>query len=489
MRKGNFRRGINNIVMIVFMLSIIFGQAPAALAKTQQTSIANPSNDLAQNNGVGLDALIPSPAGLVIGGTGITKGVGLLSNFVYFSQAQVDYIKANKSVDGLGLGSSWTSTPTLYSSYHNHGTPEYVYRRAEGINLKTALTSLGVDVTSGPVSIEAKAADGYSQIVSDAFGYNESRNYIAPDGSVGYVVDPILIFYDSQVATSTPDADTVVPNTTAAITDANPLFAFGQTEATEPTNCSFVKNTVKIRAKLDTPAFTISQGSRIKSISLSEIALIGIYETSYSWDNHGTPVTHNLKGVPLKGLLAKLDITVPNNEGLIINVDDGSGIVASSRAISYDEISRCFVAYDAFKDGQRIAGSLKPLRIYCPGQTQSRVLIENVVGAFVGEVPSGFEEIPGKTTTELRKTWTIKFNQAVDKDTVMARNIYVMDNNVKVETKLITSEDLKSVQVTPTADYTPNQEYRLHISNQLRAKDSQKNLNKSLVMPFIIDNN
>ncbi|NLK51336.1 MAG: hypothetical protein GX295_02660, partial [Syntrophomonadaceae bacterium] len=291
MRKGNFRRGINNIVMIVFMLSIIFGQAPAALAKTQQTSIANPSNDLAQNNGVGLDALIPSPAGLVIGGTGITKGVGLLSNFVYFSQAQVDYIKANKSVDGLGLGSSWTSTPTLYSSYHNHGTPEYVYRLAEGINLKTALTSLGVDVTSGLVSIEAKAADGYSQIVSDAFGYNESRNYIAPDGSVGHVVDPILIFYDSQVATSTPDADTVVPNTTAAITDANPLFAFGQTEATEPTNCSFVKNTVKIRAKLDTPAFTISQGSRIKSISLSEIALIGIYETSYSWDNHGTPVT------------------------------------------------------------------------------------------------------------------------------------------------------------------------------------------------------
>jgi hypothetical protein len=366
--------------MIMFMMILFMGQASIAL---------EPENViLTQSNGAGLDTLSPSDAGLVIGGSGITEGAGLLGNFIYLSQDQVDDIKANKSVDGYGLGDSWTG-PTLYSSYHNHGTPEYVYTLAEGINLKAALTTLGVDVTSAPVALEATATDLYSKIVDDAFGKEASRNYIAPDGTVGDVVDPILIFYDNQVETSDPGVDTIVPTTTAAITDPNALFAYGQKESTESSNCNFVKNTVKIRAGLDAPAFTITQDSTTKTISLSDIALLGIYETSYSWDNSGTQVTQSVKGVPLSALLAKLGIAVPGDKGLVVNVNNGSGTVASSRTIGCNEIGQCFVAFDAFENSQRVAGCSTPLRIYGPGETQERVLIENVVGASVGEVSQG----------------------------------------------------------------------------------------------------
>ncbi len=382
MRIANLKKYISSIVMLMFLLSLFMVQVSIAL---------QPENvNLSQNNGAGLDTLTPSDAGLVIGGSGITEGVGLLGNFIYLNQDQVDDIKANKSVDGFGLGDSWMG-PTLYSSYHNHGTPEYVYTLAEGINLKAALTALGVDVTSTPVALEATALapDFYSKIVEDAFGKEASRNYIAPDGTVGAVVDPILIFYDNQVETSDPGADTIVPTTTAAITDPNALFAYGQKEATESSNCNFVKNTVKIRAGLDAPAFTITQDSTTKSISLSDIALLGIYETSYSWDNSGTQVTQSVKGVPLSALLAKLGIAVPGDKGLVVNVNNGSGTVASSRTIGYNEIGQCFVAFDAFENSQRVAGCSTPLRIYGPGETQERVLIENVVGASVGEVSQG----------------------------------------------------------------------------------------------------
>jgi len=457
------------------------------ITKSDGSAIELTNVNLAQNNGAGLSTLTPAAAGLVIGGTGITKGAGLLNNFIYLEQPQVDYIKANKHVNGLGLGSSWTSTPTLYSSYDNHGTPEYVYTLAEGINLKTALTALGADVTSAPVALEATSTDTYSKIVDDAFGCNASRTYIAPNGTVGAAVDPILIFYSNKVETSAPHASTVVPTTTAAITDTNPLFAYGQKTATEQTNCSFIQNTVKIRSGLDTPAFTVIQESTTKSTSLSDIALMGIYQTSYFWNNSGTQVTQSVKGVPLSALLTKLGITVPNDKGLIINVDNGSGSVASSRTISYDEISKCFVAFDVFENSQRIAGSIKPLRIYCPGESQANVLIENVVGASVGEVQSALEVMTRKTATELNKVWTIKLSQAVDSETVKAQNIYVTDDsNAAVNTTLSISQDLKSIAVTPAANYTPNKEYRLYISNQLQAKDSLMHLNKSLVMPFII---
>lgn len=398
------------------------------ITKADGTTVVLPPVNLARQNGAGLSTLTPATAGLVLGGSGITQGLGLCRSFVYLNQAQVDYLKAHKSVAGLGLGNSWQA-PVLYSSYDNHGVPEYTYTLAEGINLKTALTALGADVTSAPVAVEAKSSDGYVQIVDDAFGYLASRNYIAPDGTVGDPVDPILVFYANKVSTLAPGAGTVVPVTTTALKEPNPLFAYGQKYATEKNNCSFVQNTVKIRAGLDTPAFTVSQGGTTKSISLSEIALRGIYHTSYFWEHNGAYVTQNVVGVPLSRLLAEMGITVPDGMGLTINVDHGGGPVAASRTISKEEISKCFVAFDAFADSQRVAGSIKPLRLYCPGQIQSSVLIENVVGATVSAVSAGDKgDVNGDTQVNIQDV-VLAVNFVLGKTTPGAAQFSAADYN------------------------------------------------------------
>jgi len=130
--------------------------------------------------------LTPSDVGLVIGGQGITNGVNFQNNFYYLIKSNLDALKADDSLIPRELGGStaWQQD-VLYSSYDNHGTPNYVYRAVSGLNLKTVLVALGADVTSSAFNMEAKATDGYNKVVFDAFGVNEQRIYYAPDGTPG----------------------------------------------------------------------------------------------------------------------------------------------------------------------------------------------------------------------------------------------------------------------------------------------------------------
>ncbi|MGI5940020.1 MAG: S-layer homology domain-containing protein [Thermoleophilia bacterium] len=370
----------------------VYMERTTALRITQAdgSAVPLPKVELARSNGVDLGGLSPATAGLVIGGTGISQGKGLLGSFVYLDKAQVDFIKATRSVNGLGLGNSWTEKPILYSSYHNHGTPEYTYSLVEGVDLGVTLSALGVDVAGGPMVVEAVAGGrAYAHLVNDAFGVRTGRNYIAPDGTVGAAVGPMLVFYSAEARTALhPDPSVVLPTATSAVAEPSPLFVYGQTHATEANNCGFVKDTCKIRAGSDVPALKVTEGSTSKTISLSDIALLGIYHTSYFGSEGDAHFTHNVVGVPLTKVLSSMGFGAAGGRGVTVHVDDGNGVIDSSRVIGPEEQDRCFVAYDAFESGQRVEGSVRPLRIYCPGLTRSDVVIENVVGVTIAVAPS-----------------------------------------------------------------------------------------------------
>ena len=76
---------------------------------------------------------------------------------------------------------------------------------------------------------------------------------------------------------------------------------------------------------LDSPVFTLTVGDTTKSISLSDLLLLGVYETSYSYVQNDIVNTHELKGIPLDKLLAYWDITLDEGQTLTMNVDDGAG--------------------------------------------------------------------------------------------------------------------------------------------------------------------
>ena len=122
----------------------------------------------------------------------------------------------------------------------------------------------------------------------------------------------------------------------------------------------------------DSPAFSLTVGDTIKTISLSDLVLLGVYDTSYSYSKNGVVYTHELKGVPLDKLLASWDITLGEGQILTMNVNDGDGAYAyTSRTIDPEEVSKCFLAYEAVgSDGSSVDNDTH-LRLYCPGESAS----------------------------------------------------------------------------------------------------------------------
>jgi hypothetical protein len=388
-------------VIFLLCLGLVFAVQPVTNAG------ADPAN-----NGNELGTLAPAETGLIIGGEGITRGLGFQQNFYYLSKAELNAMKVDAGLipSALGGSAAWQEN-VLYSAFDDHGIPNYTYRAVSGLNLRTALTSLGADIIANKaVNLEAKATDGYTKVINDAFGFDTPRKYYAPDGTAGAEVDPLLAFYETKVSTDAPDENTIVPTEAGTNVKDYPLFVFGQTEANDHTGCSFVKNTIKIRLGLDSPVFTLTVGDITKSISLSDLLLLGVYETSYSYIKDDVVNTHELRGIPLDKLLAYWDITL-DEATLTMNVDDGAGAYAyNSRKIAPEEVNRCFLAYEATgSDGSSVGSNATPLRLYCPGEFGNEVVIKNVVGA---SAPAGTGNDPGE-----KVAYTVYNYQTKSRDT------------------------------------------------------------------------
>lgn len=94
-----------------------------------------------------------------------------------------------------------------------------------------------------------------------------------------------------------------------------------------------------------------------------------------------------------------------------------------------------------------------------------------------------------KTNIELNKSWTIKFNQKLDKNTVNNSVIGVTDESgqdIPVDLKL--NDDECSITVTPKSQYAYNKTYDLVIKDGLKGQ-SKSNLIKPAKMKFTTKNN
>lgn len=108
-----------------------------------------------------------------------------------------------------------------------------------------------------------------------------------------------------------------------------------------------------------------------------------------------------------------------------------------------------------------------------------------------GPIPAGFDIWDTRTTDDVNKSWTIKFNRPPAAGTINSSSICITDSdNRPLSATLSISGDGASVTVRPTSPYTVGNEYRLYVTNEVcaRSADGQKGapLSKPLVLPFII---
>ena len=352
-----------------------------------------------EENGAGLSELEPEAIGVVFGGNQITKGQGFLGNFRYVTEAELDEIRYGGSgthTYKFGLGDSFTETPILYSTYENHGTPTYNYRYAAGLDIKTIATALGID-TAQSLSVEAKATDGSSTVLADAFGFETTRYSYDIYGERKDVVMPILALFETELSTFTapskesPATVPAAPDTGSGSDDVvRATFGYGQTSTTEESNCQWIKYINKLRIGGEDVALTIrdSAGKTITT-SISEIVRRGEYRAEYSFESGAETVTHNVLGIPLAVLLDEMNIEVPS--GYALQLQSAS----DTKTVTKDKLDSIFAAWSAQTNGRAVSNATA-IRLYGAGQYERDVVFTDLTAISIVEAAdesAGFTDI------------------------------------------------------------------------------------------------
>lgn len=306
----------------------------------------------------------PETPALVISGNDISRGQGFLHNYVVISPSDWDGIAASASGEAtyrLGLGDCF-SEALVYSTYEDHGTPAWIYRRVYGLDLRELAAALGVD-TGKVMSISVYASDGMSKTLTDAFGVQTKRWYYGFDGQRMNEIGPILALYETTSETRELSAGTLPPMPALgadSLDRVDNVFGYGQTAVTEINSCYWVKNVRRLRFGTEDPALSVyDQTGKTADVSLSTLISRGQWQLSLG--------TVKARGVPLDRMLQDMGMSVPSGYKLAAQSIDGA-----FQELTAAELSSAFVAWQATDNGSAVTNR-SALRLY---NTDGRVLAD-----------------------------------------------------------------------------------------------------------------
>ena len=109
----------------------------------------------------------------------------------------------------------------------------------------------------------------------------------------------------------------------------------------------------------------------------------------------------------------------------------------------------------------------------------------SVSSVFAAGAATSFTTRPVKTTTEVKKVWSITFNSALARASVNSNTVYVMNSKqAKVATTIGLSTNGLTATVTPTQAYAAG-EYNLYITNGITSLVGKK-LAEQIIVPFTV---
>ena len=328
------RRGLRYLLLLLTLLTAVCFAWPAQAA---ETTVSGPD----------------TPA-LVISGSSISRGQGFLHNYIVLSRGELDHIAATASGEAtfrLGLGDCFTEA-LVYSTYEDHGTPAWIYRRVYGLDLRLMAEALGVD-TNQVMSVSVYADDGMSKTLSDAFGVKSLRWTYDFSGAQVDTVPPILALYETAAETQELAAGVMpkLPQLGANSPDrVDNVFGYGQTDVREITSCYWVKNVRRLRFGAEAPALTVRDaGGSVTDMSLSTMISRGVWQAGFG--------AVKAQGVPAARLLSDIGIDIPAGHYLRAR---GLGSYADLTA---DQLAGAFLAWQATDNGSAVKNAT-PLRLY-----------------------------------------------------------------------------------------------------------------------------
>lgn len=99
---------------------------------------------------------------------------------------------------------------------------------------------------------------------------------------------------------------------------------------------------------------------------------------------------------------------------------------------------------------------------------------------------TGFTTWPAKTTTEVKKSWSITFNSPLAPASVNNSTLYILNSKqAKLATTIGLSADSLSATITPNYDYLAG-DYNLYITNGITSSAGKK-LAEQIIVPFTVE--
>lgn len=318
---------------------------------------------------VSYGAEIP-PYGLLVTGRNVEGTQGFHKNIIYLSGEDVEQLKENKNPQAYGLGDCWLGD-ARYSSYDNHGTGNYHYTLAEGINVP------GMIEAAVPARAEIYylySSDSYStkMRLSDT----GSMKYFAPGDAQGVLSSPPMIALYKTTVSGDPESGAVPEGLPERLPQGQETFVYGQRTREESNNCHFIHGANAV--VVDEPVSVLrSDSNKYSILRLYELLALGSRDRDYCFTVQGQESVHQVRGVPLWEVLTRMRLDTYMPEGfdtrLELCAEDGRHMF-----IDRETAADCMVVWD-YSDGMACPEEQTgEMAVYLPGKTREEAILFNL---------------------------------------------------------------------------------------------------------------
>ncbi len=311
------------------------------------------------------------PYGFLVTGEHVTGTEGFQKNIVYLTKEELASLKQEKDPQKYGLGDCWISD-ARYSSYDNHGTGNYHYTIADGLDV---LTMLRILAAPEPEFCYIYSSDGYSTKLrlSDM----TSLKYFPPvTGQEQLSNAPIFALYETTLAFGDPET-AQEPTGPAEMTAAgDETFVYGQRTAKESNHCHFIHGANTLLVGEPVTALK-SDSDRYAVLRLHGLLALGTQVKGYTFEDNGQTKEHLVKGVPLWTVLEKLGIAayIPEGSDSLLEIVSEDG---SKTTIGREALEGSMVVWGYADDRPCPAEQTGEMAVYMPQGTKEQAVLYNL---------------------------------------------------------------------------------------------------------------